>query len=228
MSGFSRQSGCQTPKRQLRLYRAGLCLLMLLLSLSFPGMASTNRDSTAQPAMRSVARAQFAVADFDGDVRPDLATIESGTNHAGATDYWVQLRLTTAGRQLIRLVAPAGGLWIEARDVNGDHAVDLVLTTAWFNRPVAILLNDGHGRFSRVQPAAFPEAFSESGMNWGSSPQAGLTPAAVPAQSNVSFHAQRRDFDRVPSARFDFRSDDARLRDVCPCSIRGRAPPALV
>jgi hypothetical protein len=31
---------------------------------------------------------------------------------------------------------------------------------------VAILLNDGHGNFSQVEPAAFPKAFSESSSGW--------------------------------------------------------------
>jgi len=64
------------------------------------------------------------------------------------------------------IVAPPGGLIIEARDVNGDNAVDLVLTTAWFRQPVAIFLNDGHGNFSRFEPAAFPGAFDTSNANW--------------------------------------------------------------
>jgi hypothetical protein len=44
----------------------------------------------------------------------------------------------------------------------------LVLATAWFRQPVAILLNDGHGNFSRLQPTEFPEAFSDSKTNWDS------------------------------------------------------------
>jgi hypothetical protein len=111
---------------------------------------------------------QFAIADFDGDLRPDLASVQAGSNRSGHTDYWIQLQLSAGGRQSIRVIAPAGGLLIEARDVNGDHAVDLVLATAWFRQPVAIFLNDGHGNFSRVEPAAFPQAFSESTANWAS------------------------------------------------------------
>src|SRR5271170_3994083 len=66
----------------------------------------------------------------------------------GRTNYSVQLHLSSVGQHSIQLVAPAGGLQIEARDVNGDDAIDLVLTTAWLKQPVAIFLNDGHGSFS--------------------------------------------------------------------------------
>jgi hypothetical protein len=59
-------------------------------------------------------------------------------------------------------MAPTGGLQLTSRDVNGDHFVDVVVTTAWTNQPIAVLLNDGRGNFSPSNPAAFPGAFSAS------------------------------------------------------------------
>jgi hypothetical protein len=111
----------------------------------------------------------FAVADFDGDGHPDIAHVESGRVDSSLTDYWIRIQLTTSEPQLIRLVAPAGGLRIEARDVNnGNHFVDLVLATALFGQPVAILINDGRGRFAQVAPTAFPDAFTDSKTDWTS------------------------------------------------------------
>src|SRR6202043_727763 len=92
----------------------------------------------------------FSIGDFDGDSNPDLASVQAGQSDLTRTDYWVQLQLSVRGRQSFQIVAPIGGLQIVSRDVNGDHALDLVLTTTWLRRPVAILLNDGHGNFSRV------------------------------------------------------------------------------
>src|SRR5260370_11886193 len=113
-------------------------------------------------AAASVDVQNFAIADLDGDVRPDSARIQAELNSSGTTHYWIQLQLSALGRQSIHLVAPAGGLLIEARDVNGDQAIDLVLSTAWFRQPVAIFLNDGHGSFSRVEATAFTGAFTTS------------------------------------------------------------------
>lgn len=129
------------------------------------------RDAYAQntPIVSVEPGLPIAVADLDGDLLPDLVEIRTGRNNVSVTDYWVQLQLSAAGPQSIRVVAPPGGLQIVARDVNGDHVPDLILTTTWLRRPVAILLNDGHGSYSRVDPTAFPEAFGETNTNWRSS-----------------------------------------------------------
>ncbi len=130
--------------------------------------------------------AQFAVADFDGDLSPDIASVQSGQSNASGTDYWIRLQLSAARRESIRVVGPVGGLRIEARDVNGDHAVDLVLATAWLGQPVAIFLNDGHGRFSRVEPTAFPQAaLSDSTTKWQSSPDRTTEAAGLPPQPHL-------------------------------------------
>jgi hypothetical protein len=162
-----RKFGRRTELRDSRRALPGLFLWLSLFLLVFAGCSSAEAgDIQSRPANPLRPGLPFAIADFDGDLRPDLASVQSGANVSGSTDYWIQLRLSAAGRQSIQLLAPAGGLSIEARDVNGDHAVDLVLTTAWFRQPIAIFLNDGHGSFSRVEPSAFPEAFKEPTTNW--------------------------------------------------------------
>jgi hypothetical protein len=128
---------------------------------------------------------RFAIADLDGDRRPDLAYVETGRSDVSLTDYWIRLQVTAGQGQRILVVAPTGGLQIVARDVNGDHALDLVLTSAWLKQPVAILLNDGHGVFSQVDPSAFPAAFSEPGTSWGSTDEQEPGIVGFPQQSRV-------------------------------------------
>lgn len=110
----------------------------------------------------------FAIADFDGDARPDIANVQTEQNSSTTSSYWIALRLSAIGPQFLRVVAPSGGVKIEARDVNGDHTVDLVVTTAGLERPVAIFLNDGHGSFSPAEPTSFPAAFTHSSFGWDS------------------------------------------------------------
>lgn len=166
-------------------YRLHTAFLLLLLGL-VSGSAIAGAERQNASATPIGLGPQFAIADFDGDLSPDLARIEAGPSSSGATSYWVQLQLSAAGRQTFRLVAPSGGLLIEARDVNGDNAVDLVFATAWFKRPVAIFLNDGHGGFSQVETSAFPGAFNESTTNWALAPRMVTETLGVLPQSRAN------------------------------------------
>ena len=125
----------------------------------------------------------FSVADFDGDSEPDLASVQYGTSDSTRTAYRICLQLSAAGSQFFQITAPIGGLQIVSRDVNGDNALDLVLTTTWLRQPVAILLNDGHGSFTRVDPDAFPETFTESGTTWSSTTDNATDAVGAPPQS---------------------------------------------
>jgi hypothetical protein len=160
---------------------------VVLLALSISAANSVAKGAAIQNGAAASAGPglTFAIADFDGDLRPDLASIQDGHSTSDTSTYWIHFQLSTAGQQSIQLVAPPGGLRIEARDVNGDHAVDLVFTTAWFRRPVAILLNDGHGSFSRAEPTAFPAAFTESKTLWAIGTHLLAVAVALPSQSRA-------------------------------------------
>ena len=150
-------------------------------------MICVSRSAEHQPSRFSSGGSgpRFAIADLDGDRRPDLAYVETGRSDVSLTDYWIRLQVTAGQGQRILVVAPTGGLQIVARDVNGDHALDLVLTSAWLNQPVAILLNDGHGVFSQVDPSAFPAAFGEPGTSWGVADEQEPGIVGFPQQSRV-------------------------------------------
>ncbi len=158
------------------------CLLLLAAMM-------TSGAKTAEPQPSPVSSVgmglKFAIADLDGDRRPDLAYVETGQSDVSKTDYWIRLQVTAGQGQRILVVAPTGGLQIVARDVNGDHALDLVLTSPWLEQPVAILLNDGHGMFSAVDPAAFPAAFGAPWTTWDFAAEQQPAIVGFPQQSRV-------------------------------------------
>lgn len=140
-------------------------VLFLLVGFVASCVAAAGPDVPYVPIASLGPGSSFAIADFDGDKRLDSSNVESGQLGSGSTTYSIQFHLTASRRQIIKLIAPSGGLAIEARDVNGDNIVDLVLKTAWSKQPVAVFLNDGYGSFSRAEPHQFPE---RSGIRDGS------------------------------------------------------------
>jgi hypothetical protein len=171
----------------------------------------------------------FAVADFDGDHLPDLVGVQGSQSGISRTNYLIQLQLSASGRQTILLVAPAGGLQIAARDVNGDQIPDLILTTAWLRQPVAIFINDGHGAFTRAEPAAFPEAFRESQTGWDSSTGRMPDSVAMPPSSGAGFYITSA---RLPHGGRQTNTVAPSSRGFLPSpfliSPPGRAPPSAV
>jgi hypothetical protein len=149
------------------LLRAFPVLCFVLGATGWVNAASTSRP---QPQGYSVGlNASFAIADFDGDRKPDLATVEAQKgSSSNTTRYSIRLQLTAGTTQVFGVTAPAGGLQIVARDVNGDNALDVLVSTAWLNKQVAVLLNDGHGNFTLADPADFPSARREREGRWNS------------------------------------------------------------
>src|SRR5260370_21937766 len=147
-----------------RAVRLALALLCFVGSAGPAHAASTAPQSW--PPTSTQVTSQFAIADFDGDSRPDLATVQAGVSSSWDAHYWIAFQLSSGPRQTLGITAPTGGLQITSRDVNGDSFLDVVVTTAWTNRPVAVLLNDGQGNFRASSPSAFPVAFTTSEKSW--------------------------------------------------------------
>ena len=137
-----------------------LWLGALFLWLSGFNVCVLAQDRAASPSVAS-ASSSFAVADFDGDLSPDLATVQTANLGARNARYSIRFQLGSGELQSVSLSAPVGGLSLNLDDVNGDFALDLVVTSSWRGQPVAILLNDGAGHFSVDSPATYPVAFAK-------------------------------------------------------------------
>lgn len=172
---------------------------------------------------------QFAIEDFDGDHKPDIAEVQIGQTDSHSTHYSIRVRLTTGTKQSIGLDASFGGLSIVPRDVNGDNALDLIVSTALLHKPVAILLNDGYGNFSQAEPSSFPGAFNESDTYLRPALARVRDVAGVPPQPNSGFFLQA---DGLPN----FQRRAGPISVLCPgfppsafcISQAGRAPPSHV
>jgi hypothetical protein len=151
---------------------AGLACMLLCWLVGLAERATASSAPAAQDT------SHFAIADFDGDLRPDLATVEASQSGSLDARYSIAFQLSSGVRHTLSITAPIGGLRITSRDVNGDSFLDVVLTTAWTNRPVAVLLNDGHGNFTRSDLPGPPGIAGSSEADWTAG-TVGIRDAAV-------------------------------------------------
>ena len=216
----------KVAKRAHLLFR--FIILSLFFGLVFGGTAA--RAYAENPPATSIGPGlTFAIADLDGDRRPDFANIQAGQNRSGSSDYSIQIYLSEIGRQSIDLIAPVGGLLIEARDVDGDHSIDLVVSTALRKQPVAIFLNDGRGTFSRAEGAAFPGAFSKCQANLASASNPATDALGISSQPGAGICPDENDsgFDRSPASLI-WALSAGFPPDSFLTSHAGRAPPSKV
>jgi hypothetical protein len=158
-----------------------ICLLVLFGS--FFGGIPAQASNLTLPFSGSTA--PLAIDDFDGDRRPDIATVQAVSNNSSNTIYRVQLELSTGGTQSIHLAGPSGGLRIVARDVNDDGIPDLIVSLAWREKPLAVLINDGRGAFSLHDPSSFPKASAGSGTTLNGNLPSQTDTVAIPPRLPV-------------------------------------------
>ncbi len=157
MSGNSQNRRCITIWAQVSL---GLLCLCACVTLFGRGTVAAQGTFVGSKGFEL----QFAIADFDGDRKPDLATIEVERDAAIGARYSIRLQLSAGRESAIGITGPWGGLQLEPRDVNGDDAVDLIVTTALDSHFVAVLLNDGHGKFTQARAGDFPAIERDRGL----------------------------------------------------------------
>jgi hypothetical protein len=197
------------------------CLFLLLGCL----LNSANSGPKYSNVLVSPPGLSAAIEDFDGDLLADLASVQSVSDNSWPAIYTVQIRLHAGRRQSIKLVAPPGGLLVAARDVNGDHVPDLIVSSAWPGKPLAILLNDGKGRFSWMDPRSFPEVSNpERALSW--QPPTPTDTVARSLQSAARDFAAERSSSR-PSSAEGFLSRPRSAVDLNPLlvSLPRHAPP---
>jgi hypothetical protein len=213
-----------------RATRRAILALCFLFCLAGRGEAA-DRPSANPHTTSSLLNANFAIADFDGDQKPDLATVEVQKSGSFArTEYSIRFELAAGATQVFGVTAPAGGLQIQARDVNGDDALDLLVSTAWQQTQVAVLLNDGHGNFTLAAPGTYPAAVSERETRW--IPGASLVSDSVAllrVQNSSGSFEKRHGMSVPPTAREGYSARGLNtLPGLAVFTRRGRAPPALI
>jgi hypothetical protein len=206
----------------------GLFVILCLAVLVWLPAATAARRTEGSAPLAGLTGASFAIADFDGDSLPDLATVETGPAIAQHTNYWIQFEFSLGNKRSFAVSAPAGGLQIASRDVNGDHFLDVIISTQLANEPVAVLLNDGLGNFTLADAKKFAPAIWDARQQWLAGGQEVTDCEAAMASSGWARGVENlRGRAELPPAVTKVSALDEKLRCfVVLYEVQGRAPPA--
>jgi hypothetical protein len=204
-----------------------VCLLALL-SLLIGGANTRANDSQVFAGGHGLPAAMdtFAIDDFDGDLAPDIASIHSVSSNSSGTNYIVQIQFGSGKRRSICLAAPGRDVRIVARDVNGDRIPDLIISSAWTEEPYAVLINEGNGAFSQVDPSsvqAIPRESKQS-LHWPR-PQPSETAATSPSPGKRGFAKTECTGRTCSTKRLVYQPNLISVRCSLLVSLPGHAPP---
>ena len=208
-----------------------ICLIVLSALIGATlRLAATATTASAQPSFARLAGGvHFAIADFDGDWKPDLAEVETSDFRRFGSNYSVHLHLSASSDVSFLVDAPTGGIRLAARDVNGDSLPDLVVSSILEQRVVAVLLNQGHGQFSRAEPAFY--------LAFVADPEIFLHSSGASIWDNLTLASTRYSFEGqcccssailvVPAADAVIRRNELMPQIAAIHGTRGRSPPVL-
>ena len=98
----------------------------------------------------------LAVADFDGDNKPDGAVLVGFGARYQSSFRTIELHFTGRGNIDLVFESNESALAISALDVNGDGVTDIVVEQPFTHKRLQVWLNDGHGGFRKVRSEDFP------------------------------------------------------------------------
>ena len=205
-----------------------VCLLAILGPL-IAGGTTRSHNSNVFVARHGFPAAiePFAIGDFDGDRVPDVATVQLLSSNSSGTNYIIQLQFGSGKRRSVYLTTPWGDVRIVARDVNDDRIADLIVSSAWTEEPYAVLINDGNGAFSTVDPPSvqtLPRK-SKQRLSWPR-PQPPETAATSPPSAARGFAKTKCIGHPRTTKGSVHRPDSVSIRCPLLVSLPGHAPPA--
>jgi hypothetical protein len=102
----------------------------------------------------------WTLARLDKDSRLDTAISRVEGHNAAGYLYRIDLTLSS-GTRVGSFTVAADSRWginITPRDVDGDHDLDLVITTRFSRQPVGVWINDGNGTFAEGDPEDYSDS----------------------------------------------------------------------
>lgn len=98
----------------------------------------------------------LAIADFDGDNRADGAILLEPNAVLGQGNFEIKLHLTGHNNRDIKFQSLEPALTVEARDIDHDGDIDLIIEESISHKRIQVWINDGNGNFEKGRLEDFP------------------------------------------------------------------------
>src|SRR5712692_1122134 len=201
------------------------CVALLLAAVPCLGAAKADLSNVAAPPL--------VIADLDGDHTLDFAIGSRSGNSTAGFLYRIDLGLSGSAEASSFTVfdRQGTGLNVSTVDLDGDHDLDLVITSQPFHRPVGVWINDGTGKFERGDSSRYPASIWSDSHSLQNTPLEIETYSIATPRRQPAFHLVVFARAQIPaySARVSRTREAVFALPVClkvPPSLR--APPATL
>jgi hypothetical protein len=125
-------------------------------------------QAQARPLFGAEPGSSLTVADFDGDLKPDVAQSKPLGYSNGGYLYRILLQLSsrTSADLFTFYHGDALGLRIDAIDADGDHDLDLAVGGRFETHDERVFINNGHGYFNESSRDGFYDVSFDSSPEW--------------------------------------------------------------
>lgn len=186
-----------------------------------------NRTAPLAHPFATLSVPTLAIADLDGDDKPDGAILLESEGSHGQGYFEVELHFTGHRNANLKFQSLEPAVTVKALDINHDGDVDLIIEQSWTHRRLQVWINDGHGNFEKGRMEDFPSGLAPVRDRIGSSDRIDLQAFSLSSQRGfetmlVASHIAGRppsDSDFAISSISLFRPDHALSL------ARSRAPP---
>jgi len=140
-------------------------------------------NRTTSPAqIPGLSGSTLAVADFDGDNKPDGAILLQSDANLVKGNFAIKLHLTGHSNNEIRFQSLESALTVEAFDIDHDGDIDLIIEESISHKRLQIWINDGHGNFEKGRSEDFPSAADSNPDQIRSSERLDASALSLPTQ----------------------------------------------
>lgn len=156
----------------MRFLRLNFVLTTLLL-LAVPALRAQDgaegvlaRLTTTSPVARPISPLsgpRFAIADFDGDNKPDGALLLEPAPFLGSGSFQLELHFTGHNNSNINFQSPEPDVIVAAMDIDHDGDIDIVIQQSVTHKGLQVWINDGHGNFEKGRIEDYPSAVAPTG-----------------------------------------------------------------